>query len=273
MKKKTVAFIIGALMLALSSCDKDTLLPPFWTEANKYEFQHSVFSWSNGSEVEFIRLGDWDSQKPNTAKAKMYKGILGGQMSFSDTAKQENYTLITDSVQLTGVYADNSIRFDNGLEVIVISSAYSSLTTNDVRHIKELIIAGKVYKPYSFNTAIALPYTSGIGINKMIARDKLCSFVTCVNGVSQHVNWEITADNKMKIYGSFGSINADVIQPTEYSSPILVSSDGRSYILQLYTTSSTNNAMCSCSARFKLYAMPVASSYKTTAASLIIGDC
>jgi hypothetical protein len=275
-KNKTVAFIFGALMLALSACKKDSLPSAFWTDGNKFEFQGSTYFFVNGADVEFIVLGNWDSENPNIARAKIYKGKTGGQVSFSVPVPQENYTVITDSVELEGIYLDNSMLFSNmGIEVLVVSSGgfYAAANySNDVRKIEQLVISGKKYNPYPFNYGIAFPNTSGVRINRMIQRDKVCSFNTCVSGVSQEVSWVIDANDRISISGEFGNISGYIYQSTKFSTPLLIADDGRVYLLQMFTPSVRNDVVCLCTERFKLYLL---SNYKTTnpVASLILGDC
>lgn len=268
--KNKLNYLLLALFL-VAGCSKQESITPFWTDGKKFQFQNTSYIYKNGKEVEIIYLGFYNAQTPDILPIKIFKGVTGGQISYANSTFQENYLIITDSAITTGFYHSASIS-TNGLSFVTETTGeiYSAAQyENDARQIKCLSVGDKKYYPYQLPTGTAAASEAGLAITPLITQNKNCGFSACCGGAYQQIEWNIEKD-KITIAGDFGTIAASIIQP-QYGTPILISDDGKTYIIQ-FINAGEYNIGCSCTMRFKLYEI---NNSRTTSfsAELIIGNC
>ena len=280
---RTKITIIVAFILAVSSCQKQSLPTPFWNEQKKFEFQQTSYMHSDGNSVEIISLGAWEKNAPNETSVKIFTGITGGQQSFTDITPALNFLYITDSIDCKATYNSNSLKRQTpaGQESIEINTAgeIQSTGTNlsfDYRKITSITFHGKTFMPINADDYfIARKDEIGQTINRLVTEGKQCSFTSCVNGTSSDIQWYYDG-SEVSIIANGGSFTVSgVVVGSKFSTPMLVTKTGDVYIIQFYTMAKDSNQVaCSCTMNFKLYKVTSPKSTITKPQfQLIIGNC
>ncbi len=277
MKKTTFFALIAFFAMSITSCNKEKSPEPFWSDAKKFEFQNKDYIWTDGTQVQFINIADWNEATPNVAHVQIYNGVTGGQVSFSNPAPQQNYTYITSSNSYNGTYQNNDIVI-NGERISVkytgAIQATASNVTFDFRKIESLTYQGKTFVPNPINYFMATENQSGVAINRMVSHEMNCSFTTCVNGQSQEVQWQLNTKT-MTITSPSLSITGTIIE-SPFATPIIETASGERYIVQFFSLAENSQVACRCTMQFKLYKIDANSFAKTdmtSKATLTIGNC
>lgn len=290
--KKTIFYLLCALTIISSpSCQKQAEQEPFWNSFKKFEFQNTAYVYTNGNNVEVIYISDYLEATPEKTTVQIFKGVIGGQKSFSQPVPEQNFLYISDSAEYTATFAFNDLKLQtaNGIETIktnITGTIQAAGTTGykvngkdanafDYRKIASLTYQGKTFVPRDNDTYfIANKNEIGVAINRLITKDKMCGFTACLNGERQSITWNYSGD--VITINAGNTTIAGRVYGTKYSTPVIKNTNGDVYIIQFYTLAANQQVACTCTMSFKLYKL-VGGAGKTNTSQpqfqLVIGDC
>lgn len=283
MKKTIFSILCAFLIFSISSCEKQSPQEPFFNSYKKFEFQNTSYVYTDGKTVEFIYLSSYSAASPEKTTVEIFKGVIGGQKSFSEPTPAQNFIYITDSASYEAIYGFNDLKITtaNGSESIKANTTGSYQSTGtptpfDYRKIVSLTYQGKTFLPRDNESYfIANENQVGVVTSRMITQNKPCGFKNCVNGVSENILWNYSG-NTMTINAGNTNIVGNVIG-TKYATPMIQTSNGDLYVIQFYTLADNQQVACTCTMNFNLYKVIGGSVGKTdlsqTQFQLIIGGC
>lgn len=273
MKQCPAFTAILAVLIFFSACKK-LEKEPFWNDHKKFEFQRHSYVYRAGNHVETILLADYNENRPNEANVQYYEGLIGGQVSFSDTALMENFIYTVKKTALVGSYAGSFINLSSGTIKANLEGRIQEVGAGqmfDSRRITSLTFNGKTYLPESMDFGVAQVDQPGKPTSMLITHGKDCFFTACLNGTAKQVNWNYSySTGAIAITVGDRKLTGNIINE-QFSTPILQAADGNTYIIQFYGNQVQS---CPCSMQFKLYKIEL---YKASPTNpdfkLVIGDC
>jgi hypothetical protein len=273
MKQFPACTAIFAVLTLFSACKK-VEKEPFWNDHKKFEFQRHSYVYRAGNQLETILLADYNEDRPNEANVGYFEGVIGGQISFSNTAPMENFIYTVKKEALVGSYAGSCINLSSGTIIANLEGRIQEVGAGqmfDSRRITSLSFNCKTYLPESMDFGVAQVDQPGKSTSMLITHDKDCLFTACVNGTTKQVNWNYNySSNNIAITAGDQQFTGTIIND-QFSTPTLKATDGSTYIIQFYGKQAQS---CPCAMQFKLYKIELYKSPPTNPDfKLVIGDC